>query len=106
MSWPDPRPGLVIRYSYLWRREAEAGREEGVKDRPCAIFLAIETTAGETTVYALPITHTPPSDPADAVECRATIRMSLILIAARQSPSRILGIRSWSLVEARPRKLT
>lgn len=73
MSWPDPRPGLVIRYSYLWRREADAGREEGVKDRPCAIVLAIETTAGETTVYALPITHTPPSDPADAVECRATI---------------------------------
>lgn len=68
MSWPDPRPGLVIRYSYLWRREADAGREEGVKDRPCAIVLALETAAGETTVYALPITHSPPSNPEDAVE--------------------------------------
>ena len=41
MSWPVPRPGLVIRYSYLWESEAGAGREEGVKDRPCAIILVM-----------------------------------------------------------------
>lgn len=60
MSWPQPRPGLVIRYAYLWRREADAGRDEGVKDRPCAIIVAVKTEAGETMVYALPLTHTPP----------------------------------------------
>ncbi len=68
MTWPTPRAGLVIRYSYLWRREAEAGRDEGVKDRPCAIVVAVKTEAGETIVYALPITHTPPRAVDDALE--------------------------------------
>jgi hypothetical protein len=31
VSWPVPQPGLVIRYAYLWRREALAGQEEGAK---------------------------------------------------------------------------
>jgi hypothetical protein len=68
VSWPEPRPGLVIRYSYLWRREAEAGRDEGVKDRPCAIIVAVKTEAGETIVYALPITHAPPRGADEALE--------------------------------------
>jgi hypothetical protein len=46
MSWPTPRAGLVIRYSYLWQSEAAAGREDGVKDRPCAIVLAIDADSG------------------------------------------------------------
>jgi hypothetical protein len=50
VSWPTPTPGLVIRYSYLWRNEAAAGREEGVKDRPCAIVLAVEIENGDTVV--------------------------------------------------------
>jgi len=32
-----PEVGLVIRHGYLWWNEARAGREEGVKDRPCVI---------------------------------------------------------------------
>ena len=60
MSWPDPEPGLVIRYAFLWRREADAGLEEGLKDRPCAIVLAVKSEIGETTVYVLPITHSAP----------------------------------------------
>jgi hypothetical protein len=68
LSWPEPRPGLVIRYAYLWRREADAGRDEGVKDRPCAIIVAVKTEAGETMVYALPITHTPPRIADDGLE--------------------------------------
>ena len=39
-----------------------------MKDRPCAVVLALRAAGGETTVYALPITHSPPSDPQDAVE--------------------------------------
>ena len=46
MTFPSPQPGLVIRYSYLWRREAAAGREEGVKDRPCAVIVAVTDEAG------------------------------------------------------------
>jgi hypothetical protein len=68
VSWPKPQPGLVIRYSYLWRREAEAGREEGVKDRPSTIILATTSEAGETTVFVLPITHTAPTNAAEPVQ--------------------------------------
>jgi hypothetical protein len=32
VSLPDPHPGLVIRYAYLWKREYDEGREEGSKD--------------------------------------------------------------------------
>lgn len=68
MSWPVPRPGLVIRYSYLWESEARQGREEGVKDRPCAIVLVILREGEHPIVRVLPITHSPPADPADALE--------------------------------------
>ncbi len=46
MSLPEPELGLVIRYSYLWKSEHDAGRDEGSKDRPCAIVLSV--TAGDT----------------------------------------------------------
>ena len=26
LSWPDPVPGLVIRYAYLWQQEAAQAR--------------------------------------------------------------------------------
>jgi hypothetical protein len=69
VNWPAPRPGLVIRYSYLWESEARQGREEGVKDRPCAIILVLLRQSDEhPIVRVLPITHTAPSDPDDAVE--------------------------------------
>jgi hypothetical protein len=77
MSWPKPEPGLVIRYSYLWRREADAGREEGVKDRPCAIILATEIVDGETVVYVLPITHAAPLAADDAIELPQATKMRL-----------------------------
>ena len=83
MSWPDPRPGLVIRYSYLWQREHIAGREEGVKDRPCAIVVAIDGDDGDKTVYVLPITHARPSDPVDAVELPQTTKVRLGLDSER-----------------------
>jgi hypothetical protein len=59
------------------------GREEGVKDRPCAIILAIEAAGGETQVYVLPITHTPPDDPEDAVELPPATKARLGLDAER-----------------------
>ncbi|HEY1861594.1 MAG TPA: hypothetical protein VGG61_14635 [Gemmataceae bacterium] len=68
MPLPEPVPGLVIRYSYLWAEEHERGQEEGVKDRPCAIVLMTMDKEGEKLVTVLPVTHTRPSDPALAVE--------------------------------------
>jgi hypothetical protein len=73
VTWPAPHPGLVIRYSYLWEREAREGREEGVKDRPCAIVLVLLREGAHPIVRVLPVTHAPPNDPADALEIpRAT----------------------------------
>lgn len=88
MTWPSPQPGLVIRYSYLWDREAQAGREEGVKDRPCAIILAKRDEDGETRVYVLPITHAAPVRPDNAVEIPAPVKARLGLD----------GERSWVVV--------
>lgn len=68
MPFPKPAPAQVIRYSYLWHRDAVRGVEEGSKDRPCAIVMMVQDENGEDVVTVLPITHTPPHDPADALE--------------------------------------
>jgi mRNA-degrading endonuclease toxin of MazEF toxin-antitoxin module len=74
---------LVLRYSYLWRAEQQQGREEGAKDRPCAVVLVTATDTGGTVVTVLPITHTPPSAPETAVEIPQATKSRLGLDAAR-----------------------
>lgn len=83
MTWPAPQPGLVVRYSYLWEREARAGREEGVKDRPCAVVVAVRDEAGLLRAYVLPITHSAPEAGEDAVEIPAAVKARLGLDGAR-----------------------
>ena len=68
MALDPPLPGQVIRYAYLWWNEARVGREDGVKDRPCGIVLTRQTEQGNTMVYVLPITHTPPLTQEDGIE--------------------------------------
>lgn len=70
-----PIAGTVLRYSYLWRREADQGRDEGEKDRPVALLLAKAPGTGECLVC--PITHTPPDDAATAIEIPAAERARL-----------------------------
>ena len=77
MAGLSPQPGLVIRYSYLWSHEAEAGKDEGVKDRPCAILLAVETRQRQTSVIVLPVTHLAPSDPNAAIEIPLAVKRRL-----------------------------
>ena len=78
MALPEPFPGLVLRYSYLWHRERAEGRLEGRKDRPCAIVIALRPgEAGRTRVVVLPITHSPPDDADLAVELPARVRRRL-----------------------------
>jgi hypothetical protein len=67
-SFPEPVPGLVVRYSYLWHSEHVAGQEKGRKDRPCAVVLSLLDGEGLQRVVVLPITHTPPSASERAVE--------------------------------------
>ncbi len=68
MGLPNPTPGLVISYAYLWRDEALRGQGEGRKDRPCVIVLSVQTEIGETIVTVVPVTHSPPSHPESALE--------------------------------------
>jgi hypothetical protein len=77
VSWPVPQPGLVIRYAYLWRREALTGQEEGTKDRPCAVVLARKDQDGEIRVYALPVTHSPSDRDTEAVAIPAAVKQRL-----------------------------
>jgi hypothetical protein len=83
VSWPVPRPGLVIRYSYLWESEARLGREEGAKDRPCAIILVLLREGEHPIVRVLPVTHAPPVDPADALEIPQPTKQRLGLDSER-----------------------
>ena len=88
MAFPIPAPGLVIRYSFLWSDAAARGQEEGDKDRPCAVVVTMTNDAGDTVVYVLPITHTPPRNAALAVEIPITTKRRLGLD----------GERSWIIV--------
>jgi hypothetical protein len=83
VNWPAPRPGFVIRYSYLWESEAKNGREEGAKDRPCAIILVLLRQGQHPIVRVLPVTHSPPADPADALEIPPPTKQRLGLDAER-----------------------
>ncbi len=74
MSLPDPIPGLVIGYAYLWAREHGQGAEEGRKDRPCAIVTARQVIEGRAIVTVVPVTHSPPAQPGDAIEIPAALK--------------------------------
>jgi hypothetical protein len=73
---PEPRPGLVIRYDYLWSREAAAGRDQG-KERPACLVAATDTTVSPRFVVILPITHTRPDRHTVGVEIPARVRAAL-----------------------------
>lgn len=78
MTLPVPRPGVVIRYSFLWSHEASAGKEEAAKDRPCAIVLATRMDpSGDLLTIVAPITHMPPAEAAAALEIPPETRAAL-----------------------------
>ena len=89
MSLPEPEPGLVIRYSYLWLREHEAGKEEGSKDRPCAIVINQFHNVGQNFVVVVPITHSPPLKHQQAIEIPYNVKQHLGLDSDR----------SWIVIE-------
>ena len=84
MKIPQPRVGLVIRYSFLWSHEARDGAAEGRKDRPAAIVVATQKDEyGDIRVIVAPITHEPPSDPAASIELSPQVIHSLGLDGER-----------------------
>ncbi len=52
--------GAVIRYPYLWARQAQDGETEGRKSRPTAVGFRL-TRAGGDLLLLFPITTSPPS---------------------------------------------
>ncbi len=104
MTYPSPLPGLVIRYSFLWSREARSGATEGRKDRPCAIVVAVpRDESGDTRVVVVPVTHSAPADPATAILLPTSVKAALGLDPA---PSWVclneLNIFSWPGYDLRP----
>lgn len=69
MAIPDPEPGLVIKFEYMWRRENAGGAEHGRKARPCAVVVALEPDDdGGKKVVVCPITHSKPTPAAEGIE--------------------------------------
>ena len=76
MALPDPRPGLVVRYDYLWTHEAVAGREQG-KTRPACLVAATDRALRPRYVVLLPITHTPPAGDTVGIEVPVRVGQAL-----------------------------
>jgi len=70
---PDPKPGLVVRYDYLWLQEVAAGRDQG-KARPACLVAASDSSARPRFVVILPITHLPPSGDTVGIELPQRVR--------------------------------
>ena len=84
MALPEPKLGLAISYSYLWRHERNAGRDEGTKTLPCVIVLAVDHERdGTTTVRVAPVTHTPPHTAFASLEIPLAVKRHLALDDAR-----------------------
>jgi hypothetical protein len=73
-----PQAGMVLRYSFLWKHEAEHGQDEGLKDRPVVVLVLLAD--GEDVVVA-PLTTRPPEQSAPAIEVPARVRQNLGLDA-------------------------
>lgn len=85
MPLPEPEPGLVINYEYLWRWESVEERETAVKARPAVIVLV----AGDgPDVMVVPVTTQPAADQRDTVEIPQRVAAHLGLDTSR--PSRVV----------------
>ena len=78
MALPDPKPGLIVRYDYLWTHEAAAGRDQG-KTRPACLIAATDPAVVPRYVVLLPIIHTPPAGDTVGIEVPARVRQALDL---------------------------
>lgn len=76
MPLPAPKPGLVIRYDYVWANEALAGRDQG-KERPACLIAASDPTASPRFVVILAITHTQPDQDTVGIEIPAKVKQAI-----------------------------
>jgi hypothetical protein len=76
VALPDPTPGFVVRYDYLWTHEAAAGRNQG-KDRPACLIAATDRLMAPRYVVLLPITHSLPVGDVVGIEIPARVKEAL-----------------------------
>lgn len=76
MTLPEPKPGLVLRYDYLWSNEAAVGRAQG-KDRPACLLAATDSAVRPRYVVLLPITHREPMGGAIGIELPTRVKLAL-----------------------------
>lgn len=88
---PEPKPGMVINYEYLWARQHNKGWRRAEKIRPCAILAVIEDK-DETTVYVSPITHTAPYHPDESIQLSPQTNLRLGLDRPGQECERWLMV--------------
>ncbi|CUX54668.1 MULTISPECIES: hypothetical protein [Agrobacterium] len=67
MSYDDIQTATVLRYPYLWARQARAGETEGRKDRPVAVGVRIARPEGDLALF-FPITTKEPEQSRFAAE--------------------------------------
>lgn len=72
-GYDEIQTAAVIRYPYLWSREAGKGETEGRKDRPVAVGVRISRAGGDLVLF-FPITTKEPERNRFAVEIPAIER--------------------------------
>lgn len=70
MSYDDIQTACVVRYPYLWAREASKGETEGRKSRPVAVGVRLARVSGDLVLF-FPITTKEPGPVRLAVEIPA-----------------------------------
>lgn len=61
--------GHVVAYPYLWKWQADRGQEEGEKERPTCLVIAVKDKVQNLThLVILPISGTPPKSGQTAIE--------------------------------------
>jgi hypothetical protein len=68
VSFDDIRSGSVIRYPYLWAREARRGELEGRKPRPVVVAIRMKIAKAGDLLLMFPITTQPPPPQSLALE--------------------------------------
>ena len=100
---PDPVPGLIFRYGYLWLAEFRQGRVDPIKDRPACIVIRVADPADARLSVAG--AQPAPLDPNDVVLLPiATRRPSADQLGVELSPEEKSlcrpdpAVRSWVIV--------
>lgn len=79
-SWMIPKPGDVLNFAYLWHYQARQGVEEGLKDRPSVVVLAVNHHAGNPVITVCPVTSQKPDKLTDYIAIPQRVKAHLGLI--------------------------